>query len=160
MGGTSSKNNTLLAQAETDLTWLLDEARGLSQRSLERVRLLKELFPDELVRTALDYLEQLDAEVPRDRRHAPRFADMSAPIHISPSEAQEEGVLAAVRDRSATGLCLRLDWPAAVGSFLWMRATDAEPEVGWVPLEVRHCRPDTRGWLVGCRFVHNDGGIG
>jgi len=157
MGRASSKNNSLLAQSETDLTWLLVEARELSQRSLERVRLLKELFPDELVGTALDYLERLDTELPRDRRHTPRFADTPAPIHISPSQSQEEGVLAAVRDRSATGLCVRLDWPAAVGSFLWMRTTETAPEVGWAPLEVRHCRPDARGWLVGCRFVHGDG---
>jgi hypothetical protein len=156
MSGTSRKNNSLLAPSETELTWLLDEARGLSQRSLERVRLLKDLFPNDPVGTALDYLEQLDAEVPRDRRHAPRFADNSLPILVSPSQSQEEGVLAAVRDHSATGLCLRLDWPASVGSFLWMRTTEAAPEVGWAPLEVRHCRPDARGWLVGCRFVHRD----
>src|SRR5262245_27950371 len=125
MGRQARKNDILLAQSDTELTWLLDEARGLSQRSLERVRLLKELFPDEEVQTALDDLERLDAQTPRDRRRTPRFADCSSPILVSPSQSQEEGVLAPVRDCSAVGLCLRLDWPAEIGSFLWMRAAEA-----------------------------------
>ncbi len=156
MSRQSLKTKSLLAQSETELTRLLDEARGLSQRSLERVRLLKELFPDERVGTALDDLERLDGETPRDRRYTPRFADCSSPILVSPSRSQEEGVLAAVRDCSAAGLCLRLDWPAEIGSFLWMHTAETPTEGGWVPLEVRHCRPDARGWLVGCQFVSND----
>src|SRR5262245_35216821 len=153
MNGQFSRTNSLLAQSEVEWTWLLDEARGLSQRSLERVRILKELFPDELAGTALDDLERIDAEVRRDLRRTPRFADCLAPVLVSPSRSQAEGALAAVRDCSAAGLCFRLDWPPEVDSILWMRSAEASPQASWVSLAVRHCRPDARGWLVGCEFV-------
>ena len=61
---------------------------------------------------------------------------------------------ALVRDRSVDGLSLRLDWPVEVGSVLWLQPEDAGR---WVSLEVRHCRPHARGWLVGCQFDHADG---
>src|SRR5207248_10466425 len=96
MSGRALDTGSILSQPEKELSRLLDEARGLSQRSLERVRLLKELFPDELTGTALDDLEQLEAEARRDRRHTPRFADNPAQVLISPSCSPAEGVIARV----------------------------------------------------------------
>ncbi|MBI1917076.1 MAG: PilZ domain-containing protein [Planctomycetes bacterium] len=153
MSERSPDKDSILSQPEMELSRLLDEARGLSQRSLERVRLLKELFPGELRGTALDDLERLEADARHDRRRTPRFAENPARVLVSPSRSPGEGVIARVRDHSATGVCLRLDWPTEVGTILWMRPTTALPEERWVPLEVRHCRSETRGWLVGCQFV-------
>jgi hypothetical protein len=149
-------NNSAPSQPEVELSWLLDEARGVSQRSLERLRLLKEHFPDALTGKALDALERLEADTPPDRRRKPRFADNPARILVSPSRSPGQGVMTRVRDHSATGVCLRLDWPAEVGTILWMRPPTAFPEEPWVPLEVRHCQPAARGWLIGCRFLSND----
>ena len=156
MSERSHDKGSILSQPERELSRLLNEARGLSQRSLERVRLLKELFPDELTGTALDDLEQLEADARRDGRHTPRFADNPSRVLVSPSRSPREGVIARVRDHSTAGVCLRLDWPAEVGALLWMRPTTALPEERWVLLEVRNCRPEARGWLVGCRFLAND----
>jgi hypothetical protein len=148
--------DSIPSQPEREWSWILDEARGLSQRSLERVRLLKEQFPDELTGRALDDLERLEAEAPRDRRRSPRFAEDPTQVLVSPSRSPGEGMLATVRDRSATGVCLRLDWPAEVGALLWMRPTTVLGEGRWVPLEVRHSKLEARGWLIGCRFISND----
>ena len=156
MNGQPSNKNPILSQPERELSWLLGEARGVSQRSLERVRLLKEQFPDELTGQALEELERLEAEAPHDRRRSPRFADTPGHVLVSPSRSPGEGMMATVRDWSATGVCLRLDWPAAVGTLLWMRPTIGMAEARWLPLEVRHCQRGPRGWLVGCRFLSKD----
>jgi len=156
MSGRAPDRGSILSKPEEELSRFLDEARGLSQRSLERVRFLKELFPDELTGTALDDLEQLEAESRRDRRSTPRFADNPARVLVSPSRSPGEGVMTRVRDHSASGVCLRLDWPAEIGTILWMRSTTPSPQERWMPLEVRHCRAEARGWLVGCRFISDE----
>jgi DNA-binding NtrC family response regulator len=79
-----------------------------------------------------------------ERRGSLRLATAPTQVHVG-------GELAQMRDRSSGGVGLWLATPLPVGSVLGLRVKEKEaPECS---LEVRHCRPDERGWLVGCRFV-------
>ena len=140
---------------EVESAYLLSEARGLSQRALERLRFLQNLFPADFPRAVLDQIVRQQAEAPEERRRSPRFADGPDWVIVSLSPAHGEGFRALVRDRSVGGLSLRLDWPVEVGSVLWLQPDEAVAR--WALLEVRHCRQHARGWLVGCEFGHPDG---
>ena len=138
------------SRPEAESAYLLSEARGLSQRALERLRFLQNLFPADFPRAVLDQIVRQQAEGPQERRHSPRFADGPEWVVVSLSPAHGDGFRALVRDRSVGGLSLRLDWPVEVGSVLWLQPDEAPAR--WAALEVRHCRPHARGWLVGCQF--------
>jgi hypothetical protein len=41
-----------------------------------------------------------------------------------------------------------------VGALLSIRPAEAGSETPWVPVQVRHCRRDGDGWVVGCLFLY------
>ena len=58
-----------------------------------------------------------------------------------------------VVDRSASGLGLLLEDAPAVGTFLNVRAANAAALMPCVQVQVRYCRKQAAGWVVGCQFV-------
>jgi hypothetical protein len=63
-----------------------------------------------------------------------------------------ESFPAKVVNRSQGGVALLLDVPAESDTILAVRACDAPPQVPWVRVCVRHCHPEGKKWLLGCRF--------
>lgn len=59
-----------------------------------------------------------------------------------------------VLDRSLGGLRLMgdRDWPP--GKILGIRVRDKANCMPWLEIQVRHCKPTTHGWELGCQFVH------
>src|SRR5207248_3390451 len=111
---------------------------------------LRKRFPDALPQELLDRLTDSSQDAPADRRRAPRFAGRLCQVFVSSGET------ARVRDRSAGGLGLLLGRPVNVGTVLRLRA-DCLEEV-WVAAEVRHCRPQSEGCLLGCRLLATGAG--
>jgi hypothetical protein len=58
-----------------------------------------------------------------------------------------------VVDRSAGGLCLSLEKPLDVGTFLKIRPSKAPVTAPWIEIQVRSCRADEANWELGCQFV-------
>jgi hypothetical protein len=58
-----------------------------------------------------------------------------------------------VVDRSAGGLCLSLEKPFDVGTFLRVRPSKAQVTAPWIEIQVKSCRADKANWELGCQFV-------
>ncbi|HMC67237.1 MAG TPA: PilZ domain-containing protein [Gemmataceae bacterium] len=58
-----------------------------------------------------------------------------------------------VVDRSATGLCLKVDQEMSVGTILSVRPMNAPENTPWMQIEIKNCRPMDIHWEIGCRFV-------
>jgi CheY-like chemotaxis protein len=87
-----------------------------------------------------------------ERRREPRHNASAGPVSV-------QGGPGYLRDRSAGGLGLWLAAPVAVGTVLNVRLDPAsEAEREW-PAEVRHCRADAAGWIVGCQLVARGQGL-
>jgi hypothetical protein len=57
-----------------------------------------------------------------------------------------------VQDRSVGGLGLSVEGEFACGTVLKVRPRNAPATAPWVEIEVRSCKPDDSGWLLGCSF--------
>ncbi len=60
---------------------------------------------------------------------------------------------ASLVDRSPGGLCLRTAGPVEVGTLLLVRARQAPASLSSVRVEVKSCRNQDGGWLLGCEFL-------
>src|SRR5438270_5810726 len=87
----------LFSLPESGYAGILARARAVSQRQLDRLRALRERFPDALPQGLLDRLTDSSRDAPPDRRRAPRFAGRPCRVFVSSGET------ARVRDRSAGG---------------------------------------------------------
>jgi hypothetical protein len=58
-----------------------------------------------------------------------------------------------ILDRSPCGLGMLVEEPISVGVIVSVRAAHATSVIPWVDVEVRNCREDRYGWIVGCEFV-------
>jgi len=58
-----------------------------------------------------------------------------------------------VVDRSSGGLCLSLEKPIDVGTFLRLRPSKAPVTAPWIDVQVRSCRADEANWELGCQFI-------
>jgi CheY-like chemotaxis protein len=92
-----------------------------------------------------------------DRRTAPRYELQSTRVAVGAGLEPSHVVQSWVSDQSPDGLGLRLPEKLGdVGAILSIRPADAADDTPWVPVQVRHCRPDPAGggWTVGCCFLH------
>ena len=86
-----------------------------------------------------------------ERRRATRRPGNPTPVLISSDSG--EPYKGEVVDRSAGGLCLMVDKQIAKGTVLSVKPAKI-PNIPWVKVEVRYCRPSTEGGsIIGCRFV-------
>jgi hypothetical protein len=88
-----------------------------------------------------------------DKRIAVRRGGEPVPVWVAESSDPKRALDGTVVDRSRGGLLLAVDEGAEVGSLRYVRAYHAPEELGWVPLEVRHCRKQNERWLLGCKFT-------
>jgi hypothetical protein len=91
----------------------------------------------------------------RERRSAPRRQGAAVPVEVSDAEGEHAPSPGSVLDRSRGGLCLAVPSPAAVGEVVCVRSVEYADSCPWVRMEVRHCRPDAKRWLLSCRFVED-----
>jgi hypothetical protein len=89
----------------------------------------------------------------RNLRRALRREGNPVPVVVSdmsPSATPCEGL---VLDRSRGGLLLSVPRATAAGTLLTIRAAHAPDDLAWIPIQVRHCRPQEDRWLLGCKFM-------
>src|SRR4051794_24452145 len=125
---------------------VMEEARGVAERALERLRGLSGELPE----GAVEQVERLHRDPASERRKAARLGDAPLPVSVrlGPLPGGTEG---AVRDHSPSGLSVLLPCPAGVGTVLRLRLP--EQMGGWVTVEVRHCRREAGGWVAGCELA-------
>jgi hypothetical protein len=89
----------------------------------------------------------------RDKRKWLRREGSSIPILVADLAPAAVPIDGQVLDRSRGGLLIALPRAAKVGSVLTIRAAHAPDDMAGIPIQVRHCRPNGDGWLVGCKFL-------
>ena len=73
-------------------------------------------------------------------------------LHSSPWYFPRHGL---VVNRSTGGLGLYTDKEVAPGTSLEVRPVEAPAEVPAIRVEVRHCRPCGKGFIIGCQFTED-----
>jgi len=128
---------------------LLDEAGEVTENILARLRRLHARYPSAVPTRVLEHLERDHHHPAGDRRAAVRLAGGPARVRIRPSPPRTGRVL----DRSPGGVSLRLGHPVHPGTLMTVRWPAVRSGHGWYTIQVRHCRADGDGWVVGCEFV-------
>jgi CheY-like chemotaxis protein len=91
----------------------------------------------------------------RDRRGDERHASQSTRVKVGAGIEPEHVVESWIGDQSPDGLRLRLpEKLGEVGALLSIRSADADDDVPWIPVQIRHIREEAGMWTVGCRFLH------
>jgi CheY-like chemotaxis protein len=86
-----------------------------------------------------------------DRRYPKQVTRVAVGSGLEPQHVVESWV----SDQSPGGLKLRVSEKLGeVGALLSIRPADAANDAPWVPVQVRHVKPDGDGWAVGCQFLH------
>ncbi|HZT78831.1 MAG TPA: hypothetical protein VFA26_01305 [Gemmataceae bacterium] len=88
-----------------------------------------------------------------EKRTALRRAGNPVQVLISDEEAAEPPVAGWVLDRSTGGLRLSVFDPMECGTVLSVKPKCAADTIPWIKLEVRSCRKEASGWVLGCQFV-------
>jgi hypothetical protein len=88
-----------------------------------------------------------------ERRATLRRGGNPVAVLITDAEAMERPRYGWVLDRSMGGLGLSVDEPFEKGTILSVRAANAPPNIAWVQVEVRSCRPEGASWDLGCQFL-------
>jgi len=138
-----------LSPGEEPRERVLEEARAVSEKALERLRGLASQLPE----GAVEHVERLHRDPAAERRRAARLADSPLPVAVRLGALHDE--TGAVRDHCPTGMAVLLPCPAGVGTVLRVRMPDGLGGGGWVSVEVRHCRKVEGGWVAGCELVGN-----
>jgi hypothetical protein len=86
-----------------------------------------------------------------ERRSAPRQCSSPIRVLLSDADFQSEPFEGWVVDCSIDGLGVSAVQPVAAGSLLGVRPP-YPADAPWAVVEVRHCQPHERRWLLGCRF--------
>jgi len=88
-----------------------------------------------------------------EQRGAHRRKGNPIGVHITDAEAKGEPFHGVVTNRSAGGLGLEVDRPIEVSTTVSIRVIKAPVTVPWIQVQVRSCRQQENGWLLGCQFV-------
>jgi CheY-like chemotaxis protein len=90
-----------------------------------------------------------------DRRADKRRVRQLTRVKVGAGLEPEHVVESWIGDQSADGLRLRLPEKLGdVGALLSIRSVDAGDDIPWIPVQIRHVRPESGMWTVGCQFVH------
>jgi hypothetical protein len=131
---------------------LLNDARGVSERTLERLHTLRDHFPSALSAELIEQVERIRTDSAHERRRVPRLPETS-PTAVAEPDDLAEWARAPVLNRSPGGLALLLNHAVEPGTVLLVWNGFAG-EDAWLPFEVRHCRPEGNGWVVGGQFIY------
>jgi hypothetical protein len=88
-----------------------------------------------------------------EKRGFTRRAGNAVPVVFTTSGNDDVMENGWVVDRSAGGLCLSLEKPLDVGTFLRIRPSKAQVTAPWIEIQVKSCRADEANWELGCQFV-------
>jgi hypothetical protein len=109
----------------------------------------KPFQPSELARTLWTLVSI------RDRRASRRRASNSTRVKVGAGIEPDHVVESWIADQSDNGIQLRLPKILGdVGALLSIRPADADDDMPWIPVQIRHIREDVGTWLVGCQFLH------
>jgi hypothetical protein len=75
-------------------------------------------------------------------------------VLLSDAEGMTKPVRGIVFDRSTGGLAILVEEPVLPDTVLGVRVV-AHPEMMWVPVKVRHFRPEGNYYLLGCQFLRS-----
>jgi hypothetical protein len=88
-----------------------------------------------------------------EQRGAHRRKGNPIGIHITDANAKGEPFHGVITNRSTGGLGLEVDRPIDVNTTVSVRVVNAPVTVPWIQVQVRSCRQQANGWLLGCQFV-------
>jgi hypothetical protein len=88
-----------------------------------------------------------------ERRTALRRAGNPVEVFVAWPGGEANPAQGWVLDRSVGGLCLMLDREAPPGTPLKVLTCSAPRGTPWTEVEVKSCRPQDKGWEIGCQFV-------
>jgi hypothetical protein len=129
---------------------LLGAAAEVSAKAVDRLHVLHDRYPASLPPPVIQQVDRGHADPAGERRASVRLPGGEGAVTVrSPGTEQAE---AAILDRSAGGLSLRLGEMVLPGAVLGVELTGPDA-AGCVPVEVRHARPDGDAWVLGCSFV-------
>jgi hypothetical protein len=87
-----------------------------------------------------------------EARRAARRKGNNVEILVTDAEARGEPVLGWVVNRSQIGLCLMLSEELTQGTILSVKPRQHPPATPWVRVQVRNCKRDSAGFMIGCEF--------
>jgi hypothetical protein len=90
---------------------------------------------------------------PGEKRGFTRRSGNAVPVIFTTAGNDDSPENGWVIDRSAGGLCLSLEKPLDVGTFLRIRPSKAQVTAPWIEIQVKSCRADEANWELGCQFV-------
>jgi len=119
---------------------------------LGAIRVVRKPFePAELAQTLLGLVGSGIGDRRAGRRAERQETRVTVGAGLEPSYVVESWV----SDQSPDGLRLHLpEKLAEVGALLSIRPVEGGEETSWVPVQVRHCRREGDGWVVGCMFLY------
>jgi hypothetical protein len=126
---------------------LLKEAHEVSGMVLDRLRGLEQRFPATLPTNAIAQMERLHTDPLSERRGTARMQSSSHADIRRPRARFGDQV--PILDYSPVGVALRLCHPMDAGAVLLICCPDTPQQIA----EVKYCRPDGTGWVVGCEFL-------
>lgn len=85
-----------------------------------------------------------------NRRAIPRHRGRPVSVLMTEEPGTSPAFHGWVTDRSPDGLCVISDKEQSVGARLKIQPALACSE--WFPIEVKSCRQERKGWVLGCRF--------
>jgi hypothetical protein len=149
----TSRSEHVPGLSEALYVLLLQEARDVAFRSVERLRKLKSHFPADFSEDR--FSEPLDT-AGRNCNRREEFRHRGRPVRVEVRAGCVLGVWipAWVTDCSASGIGLLVPWPVDVGLQLELRLPDS-PGVATIQVRVVHCESQPGGWLAGCEMLGN-----
>jgi hypothetical protein len=90
----------------------------------------------------------------REKRSAPRRRGTQVAVLVKNEAGNSAPRRGWILDRCSGGLGMLLEEPLAEGTLVNVRAAQAAPVIPWVEVQIRNCRQDSYGWIVGCQFVN------
>jgi hypothetical protein len=90
----------------------------------------------------------------REKRSAPRRRGTQVAVLVKDEAGNSAPRKGWILDRCSGGLGMLLEEPLAEGTLVNVRAAQAAPVIPWVEVQIRNCRQDSYGWIVGCQFVN------
>jgi CheY-like chemotaxis protein len=88
-----------------------------------------------------------------ERRAAPRLPQHQSKVVVGGDQGDHSDWECWLKDCSRGGVALWGPHSLPVGMRLRVRSTAAPEPRPWAQVEVRHCRPEEGGWLMGCQFL-------
>src|SRR5205814_1377306 len=88
-----------------------------------------------------------------ERRRTPRLQGTSQPATVAAPADLTGWTRVPLIDRSTGGLSILLDHSVEAGTVLLVWFSSSAESDAWFPVEVKHCRQEGEGWVVGMELL-------